>query len=142
MDDVRVAHFLKMFINVGSHVYVGFMALITNTLVLCARSGDSLLSVSVRREHAVFSTAGFTGGRRPCPKARETAALRSGIKKDVGSQNNVVTDTTIHKVKISHVTQLIATDYNSHCGGFTCLGARLSPVLKSSSREYDVYPTH
>ena len=37
------------------YVRMGFMALIT-TLVLCARSQDSLLSVSVRRVHVVFST--------------------------------------------------------------------------------------
>ena len=33
----------------------GFMALIT-TLVLCARSQDSVMSVSVRRVHVVLST--------------------------------------------------------------------------------------
>ena len=53
----------------------GFMALIT-TLVLCARSQDSLLSVPVRRVHVVFSTAGFNGGGKPCYKPRETATLR------------------------------------------------------------------
>ena len=56
-----------------------FMALIT-TLVLCARSQDLVMSVSVRRVHVVFSTAGFKGGGKTCPKTRETAALRRGIQ--------------------------------------------------------------
>ena len=42
-----------------------FMALIT-TLVLCARSRDLVMSVSVRRVHAVLSTVGFKGGGKPC----------------------------------------------------------------------------
>ena len=33
--------------------------------------------MSVRRVNVLFSTAGFNGGRKPCPKTRETAALRS-----------------------------------------------------------------
>ena len=53
------------------------MALIA-TLVLCARYQDSLLSVSVRSVHVVFSSAGFKGGGKPCPKASETAALQGG----------------------------------------------------------------
>ena len=57
-----------------------FMTLIT-ALVLCARSQDSLLSVSVRNVHVVFSTAGFKGGEKPCPKTREIFALRRGIHK-------------------------------------------------------------
>ena len=52
------------------------MALIT-ALDLCARSQSS--SISVRRVNVVFSTAGFKGGGKPCPKIRETAALRRGI---------------------------------------------------------------
>ena len=56
------------------YVCMGFMALIT-ALVMCAMSQDSLLSVSVRRAHVVFSTAGFKVGGKPCPKAHETAAL-------------------------------------------------------------------
>ena len=50
-----------------------FMALIT-TLVLCARSQDLAMPVSVRRVLVVLSTAGFKGGGKPCPKTRETAA--------------------------------------------------------------------
>ena len=41
-----------------------FMALIT-TQVLCARSQNSVMSVSVRRVHVVLSTAGFKGGGKP-----------------------------------------------------------------------------
>ena len=37
-----------------------FVALISN-LFLCARSQDLVMSVSVRRVHVVFSTAGFRG---------------------------------------------------------------------------------
>ena len=59
-------------------MYVGvFMALIT-TLVLCARSQDSLLSVSLGRVHIVFS---FKGRGKPCRKIREIAALRKGSQK-------------------------------------------------------------
>ena len=43
------------------YVYIGFMALVT-ALVLCDKSQDSLLSVSVRRVRIAFSTAGFKGG--------------------------------------------------------------------------------
>ena len=56
-----------------------FMALIT-TLVLCARSQDFVMSVSVRRLHVVLSTAGFKGEGKPCRKTRETAALRIGFQ--------------------------------------------------------------
>ena len=52
-----------------------FMALIT-TLGLCGRSQDLAMSVSVRRVHVVFSTAGYKGGGEPCRKTRQTAALR------------------------------------------------------------------
>ena len=48
-------------------VCMGFMALIT-AMVLCARFQDSLLSVSVRRVHAVFSTAAFKGREKVCSK--------------------------------------------------------------------------
>ena len=65
---------------VCKYVCMGFMALIAAT-VLCARSQDSLLSVSVLRIHVVFSTAGFKGGGKPCPKTRETTALRRGVQK-------------------------------------------------------------
>ena len=41
-------------------VYV-FLALIF-TLVLCARSQEFVMSVSVRRVHVLFSFAGFKGG--------------------------------------------------------------------------------
>ena len=58
-----------------------FMALIT-TLVLCARSQDLVMSVSVRRVHVVLSTLlDLKGGGKPCRKTRETAALRRGIQK-------------------------------------------------------------
>ena len=56
----------------GMNVYMGrmgFMAIIT-VMVFCARSQDSLSSVSGRRVRVVISTAGFTGGRKPCPKTR------------------------------------------------------------------------
>ena len=49
------------------------LALIT-TLVLCARSQEFVMSVSVRSVHVVFSFAGFKGGRKPCRKTRETSA--------------------------------------------------------------------
>ena len=56
------------------------MALLT-ALVLCVTSQDSILSVSVRRVHDVFSTAGCKGRGKPCPEVRGTAALRGGIQK-------------------------------------------------------------
>ena len=61
------------------HVWV-FMALIT-AMVLCTRSQDSLLSVSVYTVHVVSSAAGLKGGGKPCPKTRETTALRRGVQK-------------------------------------------------------------
>ena len=61
------------------YVCMGFIALIT-VLVLCARSQDSLLSVSVRRAHIVFSTSGFKDEGKTYPKARETAALWRDIQ--------------------------------------------------------------
>ena len=53
----------------------GFMAIMT-ALVMCARSQDSLTSVSMRMVRVVFSTAGFKGGRKQSPKTRATAAQR------------------------------------------------------------------
>ena len=58
----------------------GFIALKT-AMVLCARSQDPLLPVSVCRVLVLFSTAGFKGGEKPCSKTRETAALQRGILK-------------------------------------------------------------
>ena len=55
------------------------MALIT-IMVLCARSQDFVMPVSVRRVHVVFSTAGFKGGGKPGSKTRETIALWRGIQ--------------------------------------------------------------
>ena len=52
-------------------VCVFFMAL-TTTLVLCARSQDFVISVSVRRVHVVLSTSGFKGGGKPCRKTRDS----------------------------------------------------------------------
>ena len=43
------------------YVCMSFIALIT-ALVLCARSQDPLMSVSARRVHVAFSTAGLKGG--------------------------------------------------------------------------------
>ena len=57
---------------------MGFTVL-TTARVLCVRSQDLVLSVSVRRAHAVFLIAGFKGGVKPSPKTRETVALRRGI---------------------------------------------------------------
>ena len=42
-------------------IYVWFFMALITTLVLCARSQDSLPSASVRRVNVVFSTAGFKG---------------------------------------------------------------------------------
>ena len=53
-----------------------FMALVT-ALVFCARSRDLVMLVRVRRVRVVFATAGFKGGGKPCPKTRETSALRA-----------------------------------------------------------------
>ena len=60
--------------------YFEYVCVIT-TQVLCARSQDLAMSVSVRRVHVVLSTAGFKGGEKPCQKTRETAALQNGIQK-------------------------------------------------------------
>ena len=62
------------------NVHMGFTAIII-AMVLCARYQDSLLAVSVRRVHIVFSTAGFKGGEKQCSETRENAALRRGIQK-------------------------------------------------------------
>ena len=61
--------FLFSIINACMHVCV-FMALIT-TLVLCARSQDLEMSVSMRRGQVVLSTTGFKGGGKPCRKTRD-----------------------------------------------------------------------
>ena len=65
-----------------SHLYmfVVFTALIT-TLVLCTRIQNLVLSVSVRRVHVVFSTAGFKGRGNPCRMTSDTTSLRRGIQK-------------------------------------------------------------
>ena len=76
---IYIAGYQKIFYGHGMYVRV-FMALVT-AMVLCARSQDSLMSVSVRRVHVVFSTARFRGGGKPCPKTRVTNALRRGIQK-------------------------------------------------------------
>ena len=61
-------------------VCMGFVALIP-ALVLCARSQDSLMSVSVRRVYVLFLSVGFKNGGKLCPKTRETTALQRGIQK-------------------------------------------------------------
>ena len=53
--------------NTVTIVCMCFMALET-AMVLCARSQDAVLSLSVRRTHVVFSTAGFTGGGSRAPR--------------------------------------------------------------------------
>ena len=60
-------------------VCMDFMALIT-VMVSCTRSQKSLLLVSVRRVHVVFSSGGFKGGGKPCPNTCETAAMRPGFQ--------------------------------------------------------------
>ena len=62
------------------YVCMGFIAL-TTAMVSYARFQDLLLSVSVRRIHVAFSTAGFKGGGKPRSKTRETAALPRDIQK-------------------------------------------------------------
>ena len=59
---------------------MGFMALIT-AMVVCAKSQRSLLSVSVRRVHVVFSAAGFNGEGEPCPKTGDTPRCREASRK-------------------------------------------------------------
>ena len=49
------------------HVCMGIMTLIA-AIVLCVKTVDSLLSVSMRKVQVLFSTAGFNGGGKPCPK--------------------------------------------------------------------------
>ena len=61
-------------------VAIGLWALLS-TMVSCARSQDSLLSVSVCRVHVVNSSARFKGGSKACIKTHETAALRRDIRK-------------------------------------------------------------
>ena len=48
-----------------------FVAPITS-MVWCARSQESLLSVSARRVHVVFSTSGFIGGGKRVVRRVET----------------------------------------------------------------------
>ena len=62
------------------YVCMGFIALVTD-MVWSARSQDSALTVSVRRVHVVFSTAGFKSGGKPSPKTRDTITLRRGTRK-------------------------------------------------------------
>ena len=62
------------------HAFMGFTALVT-AMVLCARSQDSIPSVSVRRVRVVCSTAGFEGVGKPYPMTCETDALRRGSRK-------------------------------------------------------------
>ena len=50
------------------------MALIT-AMVLCARSRDSLVSVSPRRVHVIFSTTGFKGGGKPLVQSSTCSEL-------------------------------------------------------------------
>ena len=52
-------------VHPGMHVCTDFMAL-TRDMVLCASSQDSVFSVSERRVHVVFWTAGCKGGGKPC----------------------------------------------------------------------------
>ena len=59
---------------------VGVLSPIT-AMVLCARSQDSALSVSVRRVGVVFSTAGFKGEGKPRFTTLEKDVLRGGIQK-------------------------------------------------------------
>ena len=55
-------------------ICMGFMTLVT-AVVLCVRSQDSVLPVSVRRIHVAFSTAGWKGAGKLYHKTRETATL-------------------------------------------------------------------
>ena len=50
------------------------MALIT-AIVFCARSQDSVLSVSMSTVHVVFSSAGFKDGGKLCPKTLLKSAI-------------------------------------------------------------------
>ena len=70
---------LGSFLRMPLNVRMGFKALITAT-VLYARYQNSLVSVSGRRVHVVFSSVGIKGGGKPYPKARETAALWRSIQ--------------------------------------------------------------
>ena len=64
------------------NTYVWFFMALKTTLVLCARSQDSVLSVSVRMVLVVISTlTEFKGGGKSRPKTHETVALRRGIQK-------------------------------------------------------------
>ena len=75
------------------YVCIGFMAIIS-AMVLCARFHDSLPSVSVRRVHVVFSTAGLKSGGKSYSKARDTAALTcdsDSRRKRTGSNPRLLT---------------------------------------------------
>ena len=54
---------------------------IITSMILCARTQNLVLSVSVRRVYVVFSTARFKGGEKPRSKTSETGPLRKGIQK-------------------------------------------------------------
>ena len=83
---IRLSNLLALFRSCGSlitncvYVCIGLLALRT-AMVLCAMSQDSVLSVSLRTVHVVFSTAGFKGGGMPCSNTLETAVLWRGIQK-------------------------------------------------------------
>ena len=51
------------------------------TLVLCAKSHDFVMSVSVRRVHVVFSTTGFKDGGKPCRKTSEPSRCGEASRK-------------------------------------------------------------
>ena len=68
-------------VHSSNNVDTVVVILLIATMVLCARFQDSLLSVSVRRVHVLYSTAGFKGRGKPCRKIRETVAMRVGIQK-------------------------------------------------------------
>ena len=87
------------------------MALMT-TLVLCARSQVSLLSVLVRRVRRAFSVAEFKDGR----KARDSAPM------------------AWDRIRLS-VRDFL--DPSLQRGVFKCLRTRLSSATKSSSRKYN-----
>ena len=61
-----------MHINISRCVCMVYMALIT-AAVLCARSQDLVMPVSVRSVRAVFSTTGFKGGGKPHHETRDLA---------------------------------------------------------------------
>ena len=62
------------------YIRMSFTALIT-AMVMCAKSQDSLMSVSVRRVHVIFSTAELKGGGKPYPKTRERPHCEEASRK-------------------------------------------------------------